>query len=382
MIKAFIVDDEEHALNMLELLLKNGGLEVVGRSNNGHDALEQIPQTQPDVLFLDIEMPGMSGLDLADHIRNHDMLVHIVFVTAYDQYAISAFDMAAVDYLLKPVETERLARTIDRIHREHSRTIAVLPLASAGAGGEGSRLVVRLFGAFFAGLDGGPGMKWRTSKEKELLAYLANQEDKRIHRDTIIDNLWPEESYQKAKIYLHTCISLLRKNLKMIGLDGIVKYENGGYYLDPNRICVDVRQYRKRLKDLKQAEYPDAAMIEEALVYHQGPFMPEDAYVWAEQEAEAFEISAYEWRLTLGEKYLQDMRLQEAAETAEKVIESSPYDEEAYRLLMRSYGALGKNNQVHDVYRRLGSKLEELHVRLSEQSRSLYEEICGGTGIH
>lgn len=377
MTTALIVDDEEHARRMLELFLRNMDVEVIGQSSNGFDAIHQLKQMSPDVLFLDIEMPEMNGLELAELVRNENSDVHIVFVTAYDQYAIAAFEHAAMDYLLKPIDPNRLTKTVARIKKESERSISTISKESNKGDGEGApKLLIQLFGSFAANVDGGQQMKWRTSKEKELFAFLANQEDKRIHRDRIIECLWPEESYEKAKIYLHTCISLLRKNLKLIGLTGIVQYENGSYYLQPERITVDVRMFRKRIKELKQVANPDPVDIEETLAYQVYPFLQNDLYAWAEPEAKALENAAYAWKLSLGEIYLQKLDYDKAVDTANSVIDSFPYDEEAYRLLMKSYSELGKNNQVHTVYRNLESKLEELQVRPSAQSRNLYEEIC------
>jgi len=376
MIKAFIVDDEEHALNILELFLqRTGEVEVVGRSSNGFDALAQLAWLKPDVLFLDIEMPEMNGLELAELVRNNDGDVRIVFATAYDQYAISAFELAAADYILKPLEAERLAKTIARIRKEIGKSGGAGERTETPEGAD--KLTIRLFGQLFAGVGEDRRMKWRTSKEKELLAYLASREDKRVHRDLIIEALWPDESYSKAKIYLHTCISLLRKNLKQLGFDGIVKYENEGYYLEADRVDVDARAFKQRVRELKRSGDPEPAGIEEALALHRGPFLQEGDYLWAEQEAEALENSAREWRLALAEIRLRNAEFEKATGTAELAVESSPYDEEAYRLLMRGYRGLGKHDQVHAVYRRLVGRLEELRVKPSEASRRLYEEIRG-----
>ncbi|HET9338769.1 MAG TPA: LytTR family DNA-binding domain-containing protein [Casimicrobiaceae bacterium] len=87
-------------------------LAVVAEASDGDEALALVDLNEPDVAFLDIRMPGRSGLDVAASIGGD---CHVVFITAYDQYAIAAFDAGAVDYLLKPVETERLAQTVERV---------------------------------------------------------------------------------------------------------------------------------------------------------------------------------------------------------------------------------------------------------------------------
>jgi DNA-binding LytR/AlgR family response regulator len=111
---ALLVDDEPHLLDHLEreLAVVWPALQIVGKARNGREALEAVGKEAPDVLFLDIRMPGISGLEVAARLRSS---AQIVFVTAFDEYAIAAFDAAAVDYLLKPVTSERLARTVERL---------------------------------------------------------------------------------------------------------------------------------------------------------------------------------------------------------------------------------------------------------------------------
>ena len=111
---ALIIDDERLMRDQLRSRLAKAWpeLEIVAEAANGVDALSAIDEFEPDLLFLDIRMPGMTGLEVAARVAGR---VHIVFVTAYDQHAIEAFERGAVDYLLKPVEEERLAVTIGRL---------------------------------------------------------------------------------------------------------------------------------------------------------------------------------------------------------------------------------------------------------------------------
>jgi sigma-B regulation protein RsbU (phosphoserine phosphatase) len=115
MIRAVIVDDEAPARDRLHRLLA-GKVDVVGEAGDGHEALARIAELAPDVVFLDIQMPGPSGLEVAARLRAPRP--RIVFCTAFDQFAIDAFEHHAVDYLLKPVNSERLARTVDRMCRQ------------------------------------------------------------------------------------------------------------------------------------------------------------------------------------------------------------------------------------------------------------------------
>jgi len=114
MLKALIVDDEELACKGLKMRLdENDQVEVVGICRNGREALAAIVEHEPDLVFLDIQMPGMTGFDVVREIQV-DLMPLIVFVTAYDAYAVDAFKIHAVDYLLKPVEEERLREAVER----------------------------------------------------------------------------------------------------------------------------------------------------------------------------------------------------------------------------------------------------------------------------
>jgi two-component system LytT family response regulator len=117
-LKVVIIEDEEESLQLLENLLKSSGLaEVTGSATNSDDAVDLIVTNQPDLVFLDIKMPGKSGFDILDDLsRIKSVNPHIVFTTAYDEYALKAFDYAAFDYILKPVDPDRLADTLRRCH--------------------------------------------------------------------------------------------------------------------------------------------------------------------------------------------------------------------------------------------------------------------------
>ncbi|TDP40665.1 LytTR family two component transcriptional regulator [Idiomarina aquatica] len=119
-LKAFIVDDESLARKGLALRLEPfEQVQLIGESGNSRDALEQIVELSPDVVFVDIQMPGLNGFELLRELQQRvDNLPAVVFVTAFDHYAIRAFEVRALDYLLKPVDEERLAETLERVQQE------------------------------------------------------------------------------------------------------------------------------------------------------------------------------------------------------------------------------------------------------------------------
>jgi two-component system LytT family response regulator len=114
--KVFLIDDEPLAVSRLRRLLEETGrVEIAGASSDPREALERIRRAGCDALFLDIEMPGMSGFDLLDQLGEPQPLV--VFTTAYDQYALDAFKVNSIDYLLKPVEPAQLGRALNKLER-------------------------------------------------------------------------------------------------------------------------------------------------------------------------------------------------------------------------------------------------------------------------
>jgi len=117
-LKAVLVDDEQLARDELGYLLEQvGGVQIVGQAGNGLEALTTIEKLQPDLVFLDVQMPGLTGFEVARRLVGSRAASQIVFVTAYDQHAIEAFEVNAVDYLLKPVEQGRLEVAVDRARR-------------------------------------------------------------------------------------------------------------------------------------------------------------------------------------------------------------------------------------------------------------------------
>jgi DNA-binding LytR/AlgR family response regulator len=115
MTTVLIADDEPHLARALQNQLAHWPeLQVVAVARNGLEAAERIATLQPDIAFLDIQMPGLTGLEVAQGIEG---TTRVVFVTAFDEYAVQAFEQEAVDYVLKPVKQDRLQRTIERVHR-------------------------------------------------------------------------------------------------------------------------------------------------------------------------------------------------------------------------------------------------------------------------
>jgi len=158
--RALIADDEANLAEHLRSRLAQAwpGLEILPLAFNGLDALRAIEDEEPDVAFLDIRMPGLTGIELAKRI---DTKTHVVFVTAFDQYAVEAFDREVVDYILKPVTDVRLARSVERLQRK---------IASAEKPPALDEMLARLARAIPAA---GTKLRWIRALKGELVQQIA-----------------------------------------------------------------------------------------------------------------------------------------------------------------------------------------------------------------
>jgi DNA-binding LytR/AlgR family response regulator len=214
--RALLADDEPHLARELAAQLASAwpGLQIVHVARNGVEAAERIAALQPELAFLDIQMPGLSGLEVAQGIEG---ATRVVFVTAYDEYAVQAFESEALDYVLKPVSAERLARTVARVQRALAQTPVecdahllaalrrLLPQAApAGVAGERLRWIRASSGELTHQIDVAEVLFFRADDKytcvqtanaehlirtpiHELAAQLDPQQFVQVHRSTIVN---------------------------------------------------------------------------------------------------------------------------------------------------------------------------------------------------
>jgi len=208
-LKTLIVDDEPIARKVLREELESiPNVEVVGEADNGAAALEQIQRHRPDLVLLDLQMPLMGGLDVVRNLKHGTHIPVIVIVTAYDSYAIEAFEAGAVDYLLKPVGQERLAKAVERAKRvtgkEAVEKLARLQEIAEPAAGERVRRVVGKVGeeyfllsaADISAFQAEGDTVWIIAQKRKYLATqtlkaleerLKNTSFRRIHRNAMVN---------------------------------------------------------------------------------------------------------------------------------------------------------------------------------------------------
>ncbi len=141
--RAIIIDDERLARNELKKLLQDyPEVEVIAEAANANEGLQKVEELQPDLIFLDIQMPGKTGFDMLTEL---DRAPYVIFTTAYDEYALKAFEVNALDYLLKPVEPKRLADALQKLEHadEKESIVSETPTVNRGTLGEADQVFVK-----------------------------------------------------------------------------------------------------------------------------------------------------------------------------------------------------------------------------------------------
>lgn len=212
-LKALIVDDERLARKeLINLLRRFDNIEIAGEAGDSKTAIEMIKENSFDVIFLDIQMPGESGFELIEKIETS---AKIIFVTAYDEFALRAFDVNALDYLLKPVNPVRLEKALERLEDTIQRNITpvkkleyedtiFIQVGSAMKFLKVNKIVCIFSAGDYSEVNTSDGLKGLTSKTmKEWEERLPGNSFYRIHRTSIINinyvnnvDKWFEDSYQ------------------------------------------------------------------------------------------------------------------------------------------------------------------------------------------
>lgn len=230
--KVLLVDDEELQLIRLkesvEHVLK--GVEIFAYTNP-RQALDENKNKDVDIAFLDIEMPTINGMMLAKSLKEHNPKINIIFVTAYDHYALEAMKMHASGYVTKPVNDAKIKEEIDALRYQ-------VELRAT------KRLQIKCFGNFDIFYRGQP-VRFTYQKSKELLAYLVDREGSSVNVNELNAVLWEEDH----KSYLRNLIADIKKTLKAIDCDDIFIKSHNGYSIDVNKVDCDAYEYKRNNPD-------------------------------------------------------------------------------------------------------------------------------------
>lgn len=360
---AVLIDDERLALNSLEKQLEHfDSITVIGKHQNPFEAIEFIKHTIPDIVFLDIEMPGMLGMEVAVHLQDISPDIRIVFVTAYNHYAVDAFEVRALDYLLKPVKRERLMKTIKRFVANKEME-ALATSKQTPPDDKPSATIIRMFQSMQFELEQEDDtiqlFHWRTQKSHELFAYLLQQSGLWVRKDTLIDILWPNYDTDRAYTNLYTTIYQLRKSLRDYNIAIHIKSEREGYRLENDQIEVDVVQWEDFIKRSLPINEQTIEQHRQAIDLHRGIYLQEHDYEWAVHKQLYLNTQWYELVVQVCDYYLERQQYSEAMTLCYAIRERLPYAEYSYFTLMKIFASIGQDDEVIQQFQTYSDLLHE-----------------------
>jgi two-component system LytT family response regulator len=350
--RAIIVDDEDLALQSMVRLLQRFEMEVVGAFQDPREAIKHHVELGAEVAFLDIEMPELNGLELAASLLTDNPALHIVFVTAYEQYAIEAFELDAVDYLLKPLQLKRLEMTIKRLKAKRSE--------QDPRDRERHTPTLRLFHHldFLDPLGNVLDIPWRTTKAKELLAFLIHSGEKTPNKEELLDVIWPDIDLDRSITHLHTTIYQIRQTMKNADIPLRVDYKEGRYRVELSNLQIDSRNWEQSVRAAASEEDLDA-MHDLLMIGYRGDYLEKEGYLWAESERERLRTLWFEHAIGNAARMEANDLVGKAISLYQQLQLRFPESEQSYFGLMRMYDKLGNASEVHQQYAKLAGMLAE-----------------------
>ncbi len=285
---------------MEKLLGDSGIVEIKGKFTDPVKAREFVKKVKIDAAFLVIEMPELDGFQLSNHILDLQSWAAVVFVTAYNEYAVEAFRLNALDYIMKPVDQDRLQETLDRIIQE--KDIQMNP----------SQMQVRCFGRFKVIIGSGKA-KFRTGKAEELLAYLIDCRGREVSRNEVIDRLWPDYDGDRAVAHFNTTLHYVRKALLRNGIKTPIEHLRGSYRLDVDSIDCDGHRFLARVSAAYKINDITISEYEEIAALYTGHYLGDNEFQWAERN-----------RMLYREKYIRlIIKMADYYNTAEEYVKAA-----------------------------------------------------------
>ncbi len=345
MIRAIAVDDELPALRRVGKLLQTfDKVETLGLFDSAKKVLEfaLTSQVSFQLVLLDMEMPGVHGLELARRLKAIRPEIHIVFVTAYEEFARDAFDVEALDYLLKPITEEHVARMLSRYDKRTRSNDA--------ANAADPSLSVRSFGPFSVLTDKEEPVRFRNSKSRELLALLHHYRGRPVGKAQIMEELWPGGDAERSQVTLHSTVYQLRKDLEVHGLHHIIdqaKTAGGSYSVRWSApIDDDVVAFEQAYGEYKRSA--SLTPVLRAIQLYGDGYLSGSGYSWAAPRQAELELNYAELLESMIDAYVRQGRYDIAFGPLQKGVHLLPLDE---RLHAKMIALMLLMNRVEDAKR-------------------------------
>lgn len=370
MFNVVIVEDEKPSLYLMKRMIeKNPYLKVVGEFTNSWEALGEIPLLEPEIVFLDVEMPGMDGMELAEKIHEQNDAIQIVFVTAHRDYAVDAFKVNAVDYILKPVMEKAIHAAAEKIVRRYS----TMNRAAAKVK-KHSIFCLGSFEVFEKNSD--TPIKWTTSKAEEIFAYLMFCKGEYVSKWKLCEMLWPDWEPEKAEHSLHNAIYLLKSTLNRAGIENAIESKQGSYRGNVQSFHCDAFALEDFAWENKKVNAGNINEFERMVSTFKGNLFEGKDYLWSEDWNERLNRQYAAMISDISRYYMEAREYEKTEEKLRKLIKLNPLNEQAHELLLEVYYAMEDRIKLSMHYKQLKKILkEELDLEPSTRAKKLYRQV-------
>ncbi|MVP02436.1 response regulator [Paenibacillus lutrae] len=372
--KAILIDDEKPALLHLERLIEQDGrIGVAATFTSAKAGLDYLSGHPVDIVFLDIGMPEMNGLEAAEQIQQLNRDVRIVYITASSDHAIEAFELYALDYLLKPVHAARFAKTLDRI--EDSLGGQNPKSAARKEWNKPAVLSFQRLTPLYGDPKASGTKKWRTLKAQELFAYLLHYKGQWVPKTRILDTVWPEYAPDKAMTHLHTSIYQIRKQLKEWGVLSTVEFGLNSYRLKQEGMLTDADLFERVSEEPIRTEQ-EREQAESVLALYKGDYLEEHDYSWAQPRKDELHQRYVQLVHALAEYDLDHGRAKEAIQRLSVLQKEDPYSDEVCRLFLHAYAQLKDMHLLRHHYESFQELLDaDLGVAPAPQTIQCFRKL-------
>lgn len=371
MISAILVDDEVPALEELQYhLSKYPEVSVIDMYSNPMEAIAAIQAKKPDLIFLDIDMPFINGMEFALKIQDINIKTEIVFVTAHHEYSLQAFEVHALDYILKPIADERFSKTMARV-------IEQCNIRNDQSKKSGS-VYIKCFGKFdIIKNDKSEVLKWRTAKTRELFLYLLCRHNKTITKSELINVLFDGFEEKKAQNNLYVTMFYLKKILDIFGTREISINENYTLNVSPG-ICDFIDFMSSIDNDLDSDDKIEE--LETIMGKCKGLYLEEEDYFWAIETREFMDRKYEELSLFIADYYIERKQDRKAINTLIRLLRNNPLSEDGSKKILDIYMSQGNYEQYKKFYKEYEKTMqEEFDLEPEPKYSDYYLHICSNT---
>jgi two-component system LytT family response regulator len=344
--KVILVDDEQLAVDYLERqLMKLSNIEIIGTFIDPIAGRREILLKDVDLVFLDINLPEINGIELAEQILEKKPDLYIVFVTAYNEYAVKAFELNALDYIVKPIRPDRLNKTMDRITEyieskqgQDDDNINTLRMNIF------RQVTVEVSSNQFSVIQ------WRTSKAQELFLHLLQHRGQLVRKSVLIDLLWPEYEWDKVYSHLYTAVYHIRKTLAAYGEHFQIMNSMEGYVLNIDHVLLDVEEWETRLALASPLSIETIDNYIEIMKLYTGDYLQEYDYWWAESERQRLKELCLSKSYGIADWLVEHSQLDQAIFWYNDICHRHVQEEKAYFALMKIHASMDNDVLVNRQY--------------------------------